>query len=143
MNEPFDLQRFVDAQGSCYSKALAELRDGRKRSHWMWFVFPQVTGLGKSSMASRYAISGEAEARAYLTHPILGARLEDCCRAILALPGNSPEAVFGRTDALKLRSSATLFAKASGELVFDEVLLKYFAGRPDRATIKILGEAKR
>ena len=135
----FDLERFVRAQddGGTYQAALAELRAGRKRSHWMWFVFPQVAGLGSSSVARHYAISGLDEARAYLAHPVLGPRLVEVARALTGLPGGDPVAVLGPVDALKLRSSMTLFAHAAdgGEPVFAEVLGKYYAGAEDDATL--------
>ena len=135
----FDLERFVRAQddGGTYQAALAELRAGRKRSHWMWFVFPQVAGLGSSSVARHYAISGLDEARAYLAHPVLGPRLVGAARALTGLPGGDPVAVLGPVDALKLRSSMTLFAHAAGdgEPVFAEVLGKYYAGAEDDATL--------
>ena len=133
----FDLERFVRAQdaGGTYEAALAELRAGRKRSHWMWFVFPQVAGLGSSPMAQQYAIAGLEEARAYLAHPVLGPRLVEAARALAALPGDDPVAVLGSIDAVKLRSSMTLFARAGDEPVFPEVLAKYYAGAEDDATL--------
>jgi uncharacterized protein (DUF1810 family) len=133
-----DLDRFVDAQdaGGTYAAALAELRAGRKRTHWMWFVFPQVAGLGRSAMAQRYALAGLPEAVAYLAHPVLGPRLLTCARALVDLPGDDPVAVLGPVDAQKLRSSMTLFARAApDEPVFDEVLARYFRGRPDEETL--------
>jgi uncharacterized protein (DUF1810 family) len=132
-----DLQRFVTAQdsGGTYDAALAELRAGRKRSHWMWFVFPQIAGLGSSSTARRYAVSGLDEARAYLAHPVLGPRLLDASRALLELDGGDPVAVFGPVDAQKLRSSMTLFAQASDEPVFRQVLDKFYDGSEDDATL--------
>ena len=137
MTDAFELQRFVDAQddGGTYAQALAELRAGAKRSHWMWFVFPQVAGLGGSPMAHRYAISGLAEARAYLAHPVLGPRLLECARALTELDGTDATAVLGSTDAMKLRSSMTLFAAAApDEPVFTAVLDQYFGGVQDDAT---------
>jgi uncharacterized protein (DUF1810 family) len=136
VTDPFDLQRFVAAQddGGTYRQALAELRAGTKRSHWMWFVFPQVAGLGRSPMAQRYAISGADEARAYLAHPVLGPRLVECARALTALGTADPVAVLGPVDAQKLRSSMTLFAAVSDEPVFREVLERYFGGTEDDAT---------
>ncbi len=142
MSDAFDLQRFVDAQdgGGTYAAALAELRAGRKRSHWMWFVFPQVAGLGRSAMAQHYAISGLPEARAYLAHPVLGPRLVECARALTGLGGTDPVAVFGGIDAQKLRSSMTLFAAAApDEPVFGQVLDQYFGGTGDPATTSRLG----
>ena len=138
MSDPFDLQRFVEAQddGGIYERALAELHAGAKRSHWMWFVFPQVAGLGSSPTAQRYAISGLAEARAYLTHPVLAARLVQAARALTALGGSDAAAVLGAVDAQKLRSSMTLFAAAAPEeRAFSDVLDRYFAGARDEATL--------
>ena len=137
MSDPFGLQRFVDAQddGGTYHQALRELRAGRKRSHWMWFVFPQVAGLGSSPMARHYAISGLPEARAYLAHPELGRRLVDCARALTSLDETDAVRVFGPVDAQKLRSSMTLFSLAApDEPVFREVLDRYFDGTSDEAT---------
>jgi uncharacterized protein (DUF1810 family) len=132
----FDLERFVRAQGGgVYEQALRELRDGAKRSHWMWFVFPQVAGLGHSPTAQRYAVSGLAEAHAYLAHPVLGPRLVEASQALLELSGRDPVRVLGSTDAMKLRSSMTLFeAAAPDERVFGEVLERYFGGERDEAT---------
>lgn len=134
----FDLQRFVDAQDGVLDAVQAELRTGRKRSHWMWFVFPQLAGLGSSTMARRYAISSMAEARAYLAHPLLGARLRDCCDLLLQLPGKDAHAVFGSPDDLKLHSCLTLFDIASPADVFARCLRKYFGGAPDPATTQLL-----
>ncbi|MCZ2813778.1 DUF1810 domain-containing protein [Modestobacter sp. VKM Ac-2979] len=137
MTDPFSLSRFVDAQdsGGTYDQALAELRAGRKTSHWMWFVLPQLTGLGSSAMAQRYAISGLDEARAYLAHPVLGPRLRECARALTELDTDDPVAVLGSIDAQKLRSSMTLFARAApDEPLFGQVLAQYFAGAEDPAT---------
>ena len=136
-SDPYHLDRFVTAQdsGGTYQRALAELRAGRKTSHWMWFIFPQVAGLGFSAMAQRYAISGLAEARAYLGHPVLGPRLRECAEAI-AVDDSTAERILGPVDAMKLRSSMTLFAAAAPEeAVFGEVLTRYFDGRPDEATL--------
>lgn len=136
MSDPFDLQRFVDAQegGGTYDRALAELRAGRKTSHWMWFVLPQLTGLGSSEMARRYAISGADEARAYLAHPVLGPRLRECAQVLTGLDSDDPVAVLGEIDARKLRSSMTLFASVSDDPVFDRVLEQYCAGDRDPET---------
>jgi uncharacterized protein (DUF1810 family) len=137
VSDPFDLQRFVDAQAShgTYASALAELRAGAKRSHWMWFVFPQVAGLGHSATARHYAVSGLTEARAYLDHPVLGPRLLECCRVLTGLPATSAAQVFGPVDAQKLRSSMTLFAAAApDEPAFPAVLDRYFGGVHDAAT---------
>jgi uncharacterized protein (DUF1810 family) len=136
VTDAFGLQRFLDAQddGGTYRQALAELRAGRKRSHWMWFVFPQVAGLGRSPTAQQYAISGREEARAYLAHPVLGPRLVECARALTGLRASDPVAVLGPVDAQKLRSSMTLFAAVSDEPAFRAVLEQYFAGTEDAAT---------
>jgi len=138
----FDLERFVSAQdqGGTYQAAVAELRAGRKRSHWMWFVFPQVAGLGHSPTARRYAISSLDEARAYLAHPILGPRLMECSAIVAGLRGMRAEDIFGGIDAMKLRSSMTLFARAdAGNPVFGQVLDTYFGGVSDEATDRLLG----
>lgn len=140
MSDPYNLQRFVDAQAPVIATVMAELGAGRKRSHWMWFVFPQLQGLGRSATAVRFALSGAGEARAYLAHPVLGERLARCCHALLALPGSSPEAVLGSVDAMKLRSSMTLFAAVSEAPVFKDVLHKYYGGLEDPATREKLAE---
>jgi uncharacterized protein (DUF1810 family) len=137
MDNPYDLQRFVAAQeaGRSYDQATAELRRGRKTSHWMWFVFPQITGLGQSPVSRIYAISGLAEAKAYLAHPVLGPRLVECAAIVSSLSGRTAEQIFGGIDALKLRSSMTLFLRAApDEPVFRQVLDQYFGGKPDPAT---------
>lgn len=134
--DPHDLQRFVTAQdsGGTYERALAELRAGRKTSHWMWFVFPQRAGLGQSEMSRRYAIGSPEEARAYLDHPILGPRLVESAEALLTHEGKSAREILGEIDAVKLRSSMTLFAcVAPGQPVFQRVLERYFGGEPDPA----------
>ena len=144
MNDPFGLERFIAAQdrGRTYEAAVGELRAGRKRSHWMWFVFPQIAGLGQSPTSRRYAISSLAEARAYLAHPILGPRLIESARIVHKLEGRSASDIFGGIDALKLRSSMTLFARADPEdRAFGEVLEKYFGGVPDEATDRLLDAA--
>jgi len=131
----FDLRRFTDAQDGTYEYATAELRRGRKTSHWMWFVFPQIAGLGHSDMSRRYAISSLAEARAYLAHPVLGRRLVECASILVALPDRTAEEIFGGIDAQKLRSSMTLFRRADpDEPVFAQVLDLYFEGATDIAT---------
>ena len=141
MNE-YDLSRFVDAQAGDYETALAEIRRGRKESHWMWYIFPQIDGLGFSPTARHYAIKGIDEARAYLAHPTLGPRLVTICEALLSLPDTDAEPIFGWPDVLKLRSSITLFAAARPEEpVFDRVLAKFYGGEPDRRTLEILGLA--
>jgi uncharacterized protein (DUF1810 family) len=140
MPDPFHLQRFVDAQAGVHETALAELTAGAKRSHWMWFVFPQLEGLGFSPMAQRYAIRSLTEARAYLAHPVLGPRLRACVEAILGVPGRSAHDIFGSPDDLKLRSSMTLFAKAAPqEALYQDVLGHFFEGEPDRRTLELLG----
>lgn len=139
-DDPFDLQRFVDAQdsGDTYGYALVEIRAGRKRTHWMWFVFPQIAGLGRSPTAVRYAIGSLEEARAYLAHPVLGGRLRECALALTEVEGRSALDIFGGIDAQKLRSSMTLFALAHpDEPVFRQVLDQYFEGMTDAATVRI------
>ncbi|HET7120739.1 MAG TPA: DUF1810 domain-containing protein [Solirubrobacterales bacterium] len=139
--DPHRLQRFLSAQdeGGTYERALAELRAGQKRSHWMWFVFPQLAGLGRSPMAQHYAIGSLAEARAYLEHPVLGARLRECCRVLLDLEDRSAEQILGGIDAVKLRSSMTLFEHADpGEPLFPEILSRFYEGERDPATEEIL-----
>jgi uncharacterized protein (DUF1810 family) len=133
-----DLDRFVSAQAGIYQDALAELTAGRKRTHWMWFIFPQIAGLGSSPTAQRYAIASLDEARAYLAHPVLGPRLRECARALLAVEGKSAEKILGYPDDLKLRSSMTLFARAAGDPdVFEAVLRRYYDG-PDPRTLALL-----
>jgi uncharacterized protein (DUF1810 family) len=140
--DPFVLERFVRAQASVYAQALAELRAGRKRSHWMWFVLPQLRGLGASGTAHRYGLSGLDEARAYLAHPLLGVRLLECAGALLQVEGASAHDIFGSPDDRKLRSCATLFARACPPgSAFERVLEKYFAGEPDPATLALLARA--
>ena len=137
MSDPYELKRFVDAQDGVYEQACAELRAGRKRSHWMWFVFPQIRGLGSSPTAARFAISGMEEARAYLEHPVLGPRLQECTGIVVGVEGRSVEEIFGYPDDLKFHSSMTLFAKAAAEAgVFGEALEKYFGGEMDRGTLE-------
>src|SRR5437868_12171131 len=139
MNDPFDLDRFLRAQDSVFEQVKSELRAGSKRGHWMWFVFPQLKGLGSSWMAEKYAISSRAEAEAYLAHAILGPRLTECTRLVNQVEGRSAEAIFGSVDTLKFRSSMTLFAEVSRDgSVFAEALQKYFAGQPDRLTLERL-----
>jgi uncharacterized protein (DUF1810 family) len=141
MPDPYRLERFVDAQedGGAYNSALRELRDGRKRSHWMWFVFPQVAGLGQSATSRRYAISSLDEARAYIEHPVLGPRLAESTRALIERPGASARDIFGGIDAMKLRSSMTLFHRADPDNpLYSEVLDRYFGGEPDSATDRLL-----
>jgi uncharacterized protein (DUF1810 family) len=135
------LDRFVRAQEEDYARALAEIRSGRKRSHWMWYLFPQVEGLGHSSTARFYAIKGIEEAKAFLAHSILGTRLRECMEAVLAVEGRTAEEIFGYPDVLKLRSCATLFARVSeSDSVFERVLKKYYAGKADEAMLRLLNE---
>jgi uncharacterized protein (DUF1810 family) len=137
--DPFDLARFVDVQEEEYEQALGEIRAGQKLTHWMWFIFPQIDGLGWSSMARRYAIRSLAEARAYLEHPVLGPRLTECTQALLQTDGRSAHDIFGSPDDMKLRSSVTLFASAAGpDSVFDDVLDRFFDGQPDARTLDLL-----
>lgn len=137
--DPFDLNRFVSAQEGDYARALAEVRAGRKRTHWMWYVFPQLAGLGSSSTARFYALKSADEARAYLAHPVLGPRLIECSEAALAVTGRTASDIFGFPDDLKLRSCATLFAHISPpDSVFARLLAKYFDG-PDARTLELLG----
>ena len=139
-DDPFHLQRFIDAQASVYDGARAELAAGEKRSHWMWFIFPQIAGLGFSSMAQRYAITDLAEAKAYLAHPVLGPRLRECTALVNAVQGRTLEQIFGYPDDLKFHSSVTLFAQAesAGDSVFAQALSKYFQGRRDSGTLSHL-----
>lgn len=142
MQDAHRLQRFVDAQDDdgTYESALRELRDGRKRSHWMWFIFPQLAGLGQSPASRRYAISSLEEAQAYVEHPVLGPRLQECARALLQRTGGSARDIFGGIDAMKLRSSMTLFHRADPDnALYGEVLDRYFGGEPDSATDRLLG----
>jgi uncharacterized protein (DUF1810 family) len=135
--DPYDLSRFVAAQnsGGSYEQAVAELRRGAKTSHWMWFVFPQITGLGHSAIARRYAISSVAEARAYLAHPVLGPRLTECAQIVAGLTGRTADQILGGVDAMKLRSSMTLFLLADPDQpAFRQVLDRYYGGARDAAT---------
>jgi uncharacterized protein (DUF1810 family) len=140
--DPYDLARFVAAQQATFPQALAELRAGRKRSHWIWFVLPQLDGLGSSPMAKRYAIRSLAEARAYLQHPVLGPRLLACFEALLALAGRSAHAIMGSPDDMKLKSCATLFEQADPTRPeFGRLLDKYYGGERDPATLRLLAAA--
>jgi len=141
VGDPYNLQRFVDVQdaGGTYERAVAELRRGRKQSHWIWFIFPQIAGLGHSPTSKRFAISSLDEARAYLAHPVLGPRLAECTRILQEATEHDAGRVFGALDAQKLRSSMTLFARAApAEASFGDVLSTYFGGEPDPATDRIL-----
>ena len=141
MADPFGLQRFVDAQRDAYDAALAEVRGGRKRGHWMWFVFPQIDGLGSSPTARYYAIASLGEAQAYLAHPLLGARLVEIVDALQTLSATRADDVFGGIDAMKLRSSLTLFAAAGGPPVIGAALRRWF-GQGDAATLDLLDRAR-
>lgn len=137
--DSYDLARFVEAQEREYERALTEIRGGRKRSHWMWYIFPQFAGLGRSAMSRRYAITSAAEAEAYLRHPVLGPRLLEIARAVLDVEGRSASEIFGSPDDMKLRSSATLFARVSAPgSVFEQVLERYFDGKPDTETLRLM-----
>jgi uncharacterized protein (DUF1810 family) len=144
-NDPFDLGRFTTAQGKIYGTALAELKSGGKRSHWMWFIFPQIDGLGFSPTAKRYAIKSIEEAGAYLSHPVLGPRLVECAEVVLAVEGRSVTAIFGYPDDMKLKSSMTLFASVTEDprSVFVRVLEKYFRGEQDGATLRLIERPQR
>jgi uncharacterized protein (DUF1810 family) len=134
--DPYELERFVTAQDPVFARVLAELKQGRKTSHWMWFVFPQIAGLGSSAMAQRFAISSLAEARAYLDHPLLGSRLGQCVTILLDVEGRNAHDIFGSPDDMKFHSSLTLFSRAAPrESLFRTALDRYFSGRPDQATL--------
>jgi uncharacterized protein (DUF1810 family) len=138
-NDPYDLQRFLDAQNHVVEQVRAELRAGQKRGHWIWFIFPQIKGLGYSSAANKFAISCRAEAEAYLKHPILGPRLRDCTSLVTQIEGRSIDQIFGYPDKLKFRSSMTLFARATVDnQLFESALRKYFGGKPDPLTLERL-----
>ena len=137
--DPFDLIRFVQAQEGVYAAALAELRAGRKTSHWMWFVFPQIEGLGRSQTARFFAVKSLAEARAYLAHPVLGERLRQCTAAVLGVAGRTASEIFGSPDDIKFRSSMTLFERAGPDCdLFSDALDRFFEGRRDRMTLDLL-----
>lgn len=137
--DPFDLSRFVQAQQQTYDQALSELQRGRKQSHWMWYVFPQLDGLGFSPITKRFSIKSEDEARAYLKHPTLGPRLLECAEAILSIEGKSAREILGSPDDLKLKSCATLFAHVSPPgSVFERILEKFYTGERDAATLRLL-----
>ena len=136
--DPFQLNRFLEAQEGVHERALSEVRAGHKQTHWMWFVFPQVRGLGSSPLAQKFAIGSLDEARAYLAHPVLGPRLLACAEAALAVPGRTASDIFGPPDDVKLRSSATLFERAGGPGVFARLLERFFAGERDAATLERL-----
>jgi uncharacterized protein (DUF1810 family) len=139
--DPYELSRFVQAQAGDYERALAELLSGQKRTHWMWYIFPQLDGLAFSATSKRYAIKSLAEAQAYLAHPILGSRLRQCAETVLGLEGRSATAIFGSPDDLKLRSCATLFACVSPPgSVFERLIDKYYGGARDTKTLQLLGK---
>lgn len=141
-NDPYDLDRFVQVQAHDFDIALVEIASGRKRSHWMWYIFPQFAGLGFSAMSQRYAIRSAAEAQAYLNHPILGPRLMQCCKALLAINGRSAHEIFGSPDDMKLQSCATLYASITPmDSVFARVLKQYFSGQRDQKTLNMLNVA--
>ncbi|MCW2011162.1 DUF1810 domain-containing protein [Bradyrhizobium ottawaense] len=143
MTDPLDLERFVTAQNTVFRDVRGELARGRKQTRWMWFVFPQIAGLGFSAMSQRYAIGSRAEAKAYLAHPVLGPRLVECTRLVLAVDGRTINAILGAPDDAKFRSSMTLFGAVSDEPVFGEALARYFAGERDAATLEILSKLDR
>ena len=144
MTDQFNLSRFTEAQAPIYDQVVAELRAARKRSHWMWFIFPQLAGLGRSATAQRYAIASLGEARAYLAHPVLGVRLRECVALVLAAEIASAHQIFGDPDDMKLHSSLTLFAQAAPEEpMFGAGLDKYFDGQPDPATLNLLKSGER
>lgn len=140
VNDPFNLSRFIEAQKGVYSDVLNELRRGRKTGHWIWYIFPQIAGLGLSGMSRRYSISSLDEAKAYAEHPVLGQSLIECVELVLAVEGKSAEQIFGHLDALKFRSCLTLFAAADNDNeTYQRALNKYFDGSPDPLTIQALG----
>jgi uncharacterized protein (DUF1810 family) len=140
VDDLFHLQRFVTAQDAVYASVCAELRAGRKSGHWMWFIFPQLRGLGSSTMATAYGISSRKEADAYLKHPVLGPRLRESTTLVNLIEGRPVAEIFGYPDDLKFRSSMTLFASVASDQVFDDALQKYFAGEPDPRTLRMLAE---
>ena len=143
MADPYDLQRFVRAQEHDYEEALTEIRSGRKRSHWMWYIFPQFDGLGVSPTSKRYAVKSVAEAKAFLAHPLLGPRLRECAAAAVRIEGLSAADIFGFPDDMKLRSCATLFASVSpAGSVFHRVIDRFFTGEPDAETLRLIEEAR-
>jgi uncharacterized protein (DUF1810 family) len=136
VEDPYDLQRFVNAQNHCYEQVCIELGEGNKQSHWMWFIFPQLRGLGRSPMSKLYSISSQQEAEAYLQHPVLGSRLKHCTKLVMSIEDRSIQEIFGSPDDMKFRSSMTLFMRISQENgIFKDALQKYFAGEPDQLTI--------
>ncbi|MDQ2753224.1 MAG: DUF1810 domain-containing protein [Bacteroidota bacterium] len=143
MNDTYNLKRFVDGQQTDYNTALKEVKNGRKQSHWMWYIFPQVQGLGFSETSRYYGIKNKEEAEAFLQHPLLGERLISICNALLSLPNNNANSIFGSPDDLKLKSCATLFASLpNSNPVFEAVLQKFFNGKKDESTLRILQQLK-
>jgi uncharacterized protein (DUF1810 family) len=144
MDDSYNLQRFVDAQNPVFAQVCSELRAGQKTTHWMWFIFPQIAGLGSSSVARKYAISSLDEAKAYLNHPVLGPRIKECTRLVLSIEGRAVGEIFGTPDDLKFRSSLTLFAHAEpAEQAFQDALRKYFGGEEDSLTVaQLMRESK-
>jgi len=138
MTDPFDLQRFLDAQAPIYARVVAELRRGQKQSHWMWFVFPQLAGLGHSAMAQRFAIASREEAVAYLGHGVLGFRLKECTALIRAVEGRTVREILGSPDDLKFQSAVTLFSAVSSDPEFSAAIAKFYGGRPDQRTLDLL-----
>jgi uncharacterized protein (DUF1810 family) len=138
MTDPFDLQRFLDAQAPIYARVVAELRHGQKQSHWMWFIFPQFAGLGHSAMAQRFAIASREEAIAYLGHGVLGFRLKECTALITAVEGRTVREILGSPDDLKFQSSMTLFSAVSSDPEFSAALAKFYGGKPDQRTLDLL-----
>jgi uncharacterized protein (DUF1810 family) len=138
MTDPFDLQRFVDAQATVYPRVAAELRHGQKQSHWMWFIFPQLAGLGHSPMARRFAIRSREEAVAYLGHGVLGPRLRECTALVNAVEGRTIREIFGSPDDVKFCSSMTLFDAVASDAIFANAMAKFHGGRPDRRTLDLL-----
>ncbi len=142
MSDPYDLQRFVEAQNRIYGSVVEELKAGRKRSHWIWYIFPQIKGLGMSATSQKYAISSREEARAYSEHPVLGPRLRECTQLVLNVDGRSAEQIFDYPDDLKFRSCMTLFEQcATDTAIFRDALRKYFGGEPDQQTLDILKQS--
>ena len=136
MDDPYNLQRFLDAQSAVFDTVRAELSQGNKRTHWMWFIFPQIKGLGNSEISRRFSISGRQEAQAYLDHPVLGARLRECTELVNRVEGRSAYQIFGNPDCMKFQSSITLFGLVTIEnAIFEEALEKYFDGKPDKMTL--------
>ena len=142
MNDPFDLERFIEAQNPIYNEVLKELEQGQKKGHWMWYVFPQIHSLGHSAMAQRYAINSQEEAIAYVGHALLGERLRECTQLVINTKGRTAKQIFGHPDVLKFRSSMTLFSRVEkSSQIFDDVLLKYYEGKPDKRTLDILKDS--